>query len=124
MSKTLLNIEVIAPCSPFDPHRLQRGIDALKARGHQVQAPSLPTDWAHGYLNGDAAFRANAIINGLKNPNNDVVWIARGGYGLTPLLPKLLNISIQFQNSSVFLMSPHCIASCSHNVITSVFMAP
>jgi muramoyltetrapeptide carboxypeptidase len=89
MSKTLLNIEVIAPCSPFDPHRLQRGIDALKARGHQVQAPSLPTDWAHGYLNGDAACRANAIINGLKNPNNDVVWIARGGYGLTPLLPEL-----------------------------------
>ena len=70
----------------------KKGIDCLKARGHRVTAPIPPPKWHHGYLNGDTTFRVvNAIKNALLNQDNDVVWIARGGYGLTPLLPQLKN---------------------------------
>ena len=66
-------------------------MDCLTALGHRVIAPKPPSHWHHGYLNGDANFRVNAIKNALLNQENDVVWIARGGYGLTPLLPQLKN---------------------------------
>ncbi len=89
MSRKSLNIEVIAPCSPYTPEKLNKGIECLKAYGHRVQIPLPPPQWKHGYLNGNTSFRIEAIKNALLNQNNDVVWIARGGYGLTPLLPYL-----------------------------------
>ena len=89
MEKQCLNIEVIAPCSPYDSEKLQKGVDCLKAHGHQVTAPAPPSQWHHGYLSGDTSFRVSAIKNALLNQDNDVIWIARGGYGLTPLLPQL-----------------------------------
>ncbi|MBL92381.1 MAG: hypothetical protein CMH56_11300 [Myxococcales bacterium] len=87
MAAKSLKIQVVAPCSPYLPERLHRGVSALQSRGHEVVLPNLPTDWNHGYLNGDDTFRLNQLRDAILNPHNDVVWIARGGYGLTRLLP-------------------------------------
>ena len=89
MAAKSLTIQVVAPCSPFLTDRLNRGVSALQSRGHEVVLPNLPTDWNHGYLNGDDTFRLNQLRDAILNPKNDVVWIARGGYGLTRLLPLL-----------------------------------
>ena len=70
MSKKCLNIEVIAPCSPYETEKLEKGIQCLKTHGHHVMAPTQPNQWAHGYLNGDASFRVNAIKKALQNSSH------------------------------------------------------
>ena len=99
MSEKNLNIQVVAPCSPYLPERLSRGVSALQARGHQVNLPTPPSDWEHGYLNGNDEFRLAQLQEAICNPENDVVWIARGGYGLTRLLPQFETAFANLQHS-------------------------
>ena len=60
--------------------------------------PTPPENWSHGYLSGNDDFRLKQLANAINNPKNDVVWIARGGYGLTRLLPKLEKVLDPLQN--------------------------
>lgn len=81
-------VGVFAPSSPFPTERFAAGLTAVEALGFDVRVhPS-----AHqtlGYLAGDDATRLAAIYALLDDPSVDVLWAARGGYGLHRLVDRL-----------------------------------
>lgn len=81
-------VGVFAPSSPFPPERLAAGLAALEALGFDARVhPS-----AHqtlGYLAGDDATRLASFHALLDDPEIDVLWAVRGGYGLHRLVDRL-----------------------------------
>jgi muramoyltetrapeptide carboxypeptidase len=81
-------IRLVAPASPFDATALDAGRTALLSLGFRVSAPP---DLSHAdrYLAAPDAQRAAELLNALTAPDVDAVMAARGGYGVTRLLPLL-----------------------------------
>ncbi len=81
-------VRIVAPSSPFDEDTLARGVTRLEAAGFVVDAPSPPRPGPQPFLNGDDAARAQELREAFAS-DADIIWAARGGYGLTRLLPLL-----------------------------------
>lgn len=84
-------IRVVAPSGAVDPERVAAGADVLRGWGYQVDVhPAVPA--RHRYLAGDDAVRLSALREAAAAAAGDggAVWMARGGYGLSRLLPALL----------------------------------
>lgn len=80
-------MRVIAPSSPFDRERFDRG-HALLAQRYQVElAPSLFA--RTGFLAGHDADRLADLTQALDDRDSRALVSARGGYGATRLLPDL-----------------------------------
>lgn len=81
-------IAVVAPCHAYSPERLQQGIDIARGRGWDLhRLPDI--EQRHRYHAGDDAHRLGQLVEALSDPRWGAVWVARGGSGLTRLLPKL-----------------------------------
>jgi muramoyltetrapeptide carboxypeptidase len=82
-------IHIVAPSGPVPPDRLEAGLAALRnfVPGEISLAPNLPL--RAGYFAGDDRARLDALQAALADPEIDAVVCARGGYGLTRLLPLL-----------------------------------
>jgi muramoyltetrapeptide carboxypeptidase len=81
-------IHVIASSGPVPPDRLRRGLAHVRRRfGEPTLAPNL--DRRVGYFAGDDAERLAALAAALADPNAQLLWAARGGYGATRLLARL-----------------------------------
>jgi muramoyltetrapeptide carboxypeptidase len=78
-------IRVVAPSSPFSKDKLDRGVRRLEDAGWHFQDNDPLLDGEHPYLNGTDEKRAAALEDALAS-DDDVVWCARGGYGLTRLI--------------------------------------
>jgi len=86
-------IRVVAPAGPVKARDLDEGIRALVERGHSVEeAPHVREH--ERYLAGLDPERLEDLQSALDDPEVDVVWFARGGYGTTRLLPLLSSESI------------------------------
>lgn len=84
-------IRVVAPSGAVDPERVAAGADVLRGWGYQVDVhPAIAA--RHRYLAGDDAPRLSALREAASAAAADggAVWMARGGYGLSRLLPELL----------------------------------
>lgn len=68
--------------------RLERGVERLRAAGFDVEDTSGVLRGDHAYLNGSDDERRRDLEQALAS-DVDVVWIARGGYGLTRILSGL-----------------------------------
>jgi muramoyltetrapeptide carboxypeptidase len=81
-------VGVFAPAGVFDPARLETGLARLRAWGFTpVLAPHLGR--RHRYLAGTDAERRADLLWALRGEGLEAAWLARGGYGLTRLLPGL-----------------------------------
>lgn len=90
-----MKIRIEGPSSPFKAEALARGIELLRARGHEVVVGVGRSDGgvdaanalrgSHPYLNGDDDVRRRGLEGALAS-DADVVWLARGGYGLTRIV--------------------------------------
>jgi muramoyltetrapeptide carboxypeptidase len=85
-------IHLAAPSGPVPSERLSAGILALRATlgpiaGEFSLAPNLAA--RAGYFAGDDDTRLAALAAALIDPEIDAIICARGGYGLTRLLPRL-----------------------------------
>src|SRR2546429_3433404 len=88
-----MRIRIEAPSSPFSVDKLNAGVAKLRAAGHDVDDThagprSSPTGARHAYLNGDDDERRRSLEQALHS-DVDVVWLARGGYGLTRFVSRL-----------------------------------
>lgn len=82
------SIHVIAPSGPVADERLQRALPHLRRRyGEPTLAANLAT--RTGYFAGDDSLRLQTLHAALRDDRADIVWAARGGYGLTRLLDRL-----------------------------------
>lgn len=83
-------VAVVAPSGPVDVDRLDRGVHRLRRWGLQVRIGAHVGDCAHrGMLAGNDADRAKDLVTALTDPDVRAVLAARGGYGVTRLLPHL-----------------------------------
>lgn len=81
-------VRVVGPSSPFTRERLAQGIDRLVTAGFEVIGDEEVLREGHAYLNGDDDERRRELQEALDS-DVDVVWLARGGYGLTRLVSSL-----------------------------------
>ncbi len=81
-------IAVIAPSGPVRPEYLERGVAALRARGHRVKLGEHVLAREH-YLAGSLAQRLADWRAAWSDREVGAVWCARGGYGAMHLLPHL-----------------------------------
>lgn len=84
-------IAVIAPSSPPVCPDLETGMDMLKASGFNILDFTVPlhTDTFLPFLNGTHESRVKVIVDTFKNPEIDIIWCARGGYGLLPVISEI-----------------------------------
>jgi muramoyltetrapeptide carboxypeptidase len=81
-------IAVIAPSGICDPARLEAGLAIARAAGHDLR-PFPGMRQPHRYLSAPDDVRLAQLIEAFRSPDYAAVWLARGGYGLTRLLPLL-----------------------------------
>jgi muramoyltetrapeptide carboxypeptidase len=81
-------VRIVAPSSPFPLARLERGVLRLEAAGFSVEDVTGVLVGHHAYLNGTDDERRRLLEDALR-ADVDLVWIARGGYGLTRILSAL-----------------------------------
>jgi muramoyltetrapeptide carboxypeptidase len=80
-------IAVVSPSGNFEPERLERGLELLRAWGYRPEL--LPgVGRRHRYLAGTDAERLGDLARALRG-GWDAVWAVRGGYGVNRLLDRL-----------------------------------
>ena len=81
-------IAVVAPCHPFDPSRLQAGLDRIAQAGHSaVLFDGALQPWH--YLAAPDDVRRAHLLKAFTDPAFGAVWAARGGSGMSRLLRDL-----------------------------------
>lgn len=81
-------VGVFAPSSPFPEDRYQAGLDVLRQLGFTIiEAPNLREK--NGYLAGSDDLRLSLFHEVLADPAIDLLWAARGGYGLHRILDRV-----------------------------------
>ncbi len=81
-------IGIMAPSSPIEPHRLEKGVAYFENRGYRV----LVKPSCHGrdnYLAGSAEQRASELMDLVNDSSVDTIFFARGGFGSSAMLPLL-----------------------------------
>jgi len=68
---------------------LLAGTDRLAGHGFDIAPTEGLLIDGHAYLNGDDDTRTARLCSALSNPDLDVLFIARGGYGLTRIVSRL-----------------------------------
>jgi muramoyltetrapeptide carboxypeptidase len=74
-------IDVVAPSSPFDRAKFERGLNALRSIGLRPRHRDDLFD-RHGHLAGTDERRSEELQQAFANPDSKAVILARGGYGL------------------------------------------
>ena len=83
-----MKIGIIAPSSQVPQVELALGVEKLKDAGFQVYVHPQCRK-SHLFFAGNDELRAQALYDSAQNPELDVLWCARGGYGAIRLLPLL-----------------------------------
>jgi muramoyltetrapeptide carboxypeptidase len=80
-------VAVIAPSSPFDAEKFQRGVERLRARYDvRVRDDVLARE---GYLAGSDARRREELRDAIVDPAVRAILAARGGFGATRIVHEL-----------------------------------
>lgn len=78
-------VGIVLISSPFDPAKLSAATNALSAAGYRANvAPNVPL--AH---RAPPAERARLLTEAWLDPQNDILWFARGGDGAADVVPLL-----------------------------------
>ncbi len=96
-------ISITAPSSGFDRKLFKKGIRILEENGlsSSVDEKIFQTE---SFLAGKDKTRAQILLNSFSDPDTDIVWAARGGYGAIRLLEYLeKNIHIFIKNKKFFV---------------------
>jgi muramoyltetrapeptide carboxypeptidase len=80
-------VRVVAPSSPFDGARFDRGLALLQTRYRAHLADALFE--RAGYLAGRDELRLHSLLEAITDPQAQAIVPARGGFGATRLLPQL-----------------------------------
>lgn len=86
-------VRVVAPASPFDRGRFDRGLEVLRKWGLVPEIPEAVYA-RRDYLAGDDNLRAGELLAALEDPEVALIWCARGGYGSSRILPRLVQARI------------------------------
>ncbi len=85
-------IGIVAPAGPVKPDRLRKGLDRLASEFALRVAPSVVAPHSPdvpSYLSASDDVRAAELAGMLADPDVRAIVLARGGYGLMRILPRL-----------------------------------
>jgi muramoyltetrapeptide carboxypeptidase len=86
-------IAVISPSGIPDPQGLEQGLALIRSWGHDVvEGKHLRATWR--YMGGTGKERSDDLCWALREPGIDVVWVARGGFGIQHCLAALPEHSV------------------------------
>jgi muramoyltetrapeptide carboxypeptidase len=85
-------VVAVAPASSFDRASFEAGLEIISRRYQVHYDPGLLT--RHRYLAGSDERRLAELASALADPGARAVFCARGGYGMTRLLPALEGIPL------------------------------
>jgi muramoyltetrapeptide carboxypeptidase len=85
-------VVVVAPASSFDRASFEAGLEIISRRYQVHYDPGLLQ--RHRYLAGSDERRLTELASALADPGAHAVFCARGGYGMTRLLPALEGIPL------------------------------
>ena len=83
-----MNIRIISPAGSCADEVIDKGAETLRSWGHSVSF-AKHAKGKYGRFAGTAEDRANDIVEALKNPDVDILYASRGGYGCMQLLDKI-----------------------------------
>jgi muramoyltetrapeptide carboxypeptidase len=109
-------VRLVAPASPYDAQVLEVGRSVLARRGLRV-GPPPPLDRQDRYLAAPDRERAKDLVDALLDPTADLVMAARGGYGVTRLLPVL-----ESQRDALVAASPRLVCGFSDLTALHAFL--
>ena len=100
-------IAAISPSGIHNPQTFQKGIECIESWGHKIVCASNHTA-KYLYTAGTIDQRITDFRWALENPEIELIWFIRGGYGTAELLPSLENIEltkpiIGFSDATVLL---------------------
>ena len=81
-------VAIVAPASPFPADAFEAGVAELRRLGFEPVAEPGVFE-RRGYVAGEPAARARALMAAFENPAVAAIVAARGGYGSVELLPFL-----------------------------------
>lgn len=94
-------IGVVTPAAPMSKELMELFKNELNALGYKVKFSDNSSS-SYGYLAGSDEERAKAFMNTWIDPEVDVVWCSRGGYGCSRLLP-FLDFKVFKNNPKMFI---------------------
>jgi muramoyltetrapeptide carboxypeptidase len=97
-----IRLAVVAPASNADPEKVQRGVERLRALGHEVTLMPHVLGQAWPYFAATAEQRLADLHAAFANPEIDAVICIRGGYGSNYLLEGL-DIDLLRRNAKPFI---------------------
>jgi muramoyltetrapeptide carboxypeptidase len=105
-------VRLVAPASPFDRRRFERGVRVVEKLGFEPVYDRSEFKQT-GFLAGTDEERARRLGRALMDPDAAAVWFIRGGYGSARLLPRLKwkllrrypKVIIGFSDSTALLLS-------------------
>lgn len=80
-----MNIRIISPAGSIKPKLVDNGAYTLKSWGHKVTL-GKHCKGSYGRFSGTPDERAEDLIEALKDPEVDIIWCSRGGYGCMQIL--------------------------------------
>jgi len=80
-------LAIVAPAGPFDRDRFETGVTWLRERYDVIYDEAIFSK--SGYFAGPDERRLAELQSAIENPDVDAILCARGGYGITRLLPDL-----------------------------------
>lgn len=96
------HVRIVATAGRVDPTRIELGIRTIRAFGYHVSVGKhLYDQW--GYLAGHDHDRAQDLIDALQDHDVDAVFLARGGWGSSRLLPYLDKVSFDTSPAKILL---------------------
>ena len=81
-------VAIVAPSSPFERVELENGAAELRALGFEPVYDESVFE-RRGYVAGEPAVRAQALMSAWRDPDVAAVIAVRGGYGSAQMLPLL-----------------------------------
>ena len=94
-------LAVLAPGSPFNPDKFNKGLTVLKSMGFDIELPPGIFS-SEGYLAGDDHHRAELLNNAFKSTEIKAIICARGGFGSMRILDRL-DYDIIGKNPKIFM---------------------
>jgi muramoyltetrapeptide carboxypeptidase len=94
-------IAVLAPASPFNRDKFNRGVAILNSMGFKIKIPP-GLFLSKGYLAGDDNHRAELLNNAFKSKEIKAIICARGGFGSIRILDKI-DYEVVRNNPKIFI---------------------
>lgn len=83
-----MNIRIVSPAGSIKGRVIDMGADTLRSWGHKVTI-SEHAKGSYGRFAGTPEDRAQDIIDALQDPDVDILYASRGGYGCMQILDKI-----------------------------------